>query len=224
MDATERQVTMQFLSFVFEKWRKLLTFIVIIVIIAALLFFPRKHDDTNTSIVSEQLQSPKKNEVKTEIEEMNGDATPQTQTIIVDVRGAVKLPGVYPLNEGDRIIDAINAAGGYLPNADTKLINHAMKVSDELLIYVLAEGEEALNTSLMIASPTESSAANDRVDINIADEQELMTLPGIGPSKATSIIQYRTEKGLFKTPEDLMNVSGIGEKTYEKLESLIQTK
>ena len=118
--------------------------------------------------------------------------------IVVDVKGAVRHPGVYSMQEGDRLIDAINAAGGYLPDADSRMLNHAMKLADEFVIYVPIEGEEV--TRYRTFTPiTGTSAQQDdgKVNINTADEKELMTIPGIGPSKAAAIIQYRTDHGLL---------------------------
>ncbi|MBB4825785.1 competence protein ComEA [Sporosarcina luteola] len=145
--------------------------------------------------------------------------------VIVDVKGAVNYPGVYALSDEDRLIDAIEAAGGYLPNADSRLLNHAMKLKDELVIYVPEVGEvlEGLPANT-IGSERESSREDGTVNINTASEQELLTIPGIGPSKAAAIIQYREEHGQFPTEEALMKVSGIGQKTFEKLESFITIK
>lgn len=139
--------------------------------------------------------------------------------ILVDVKGAVKHPGVYSLTEGDRLIDAVDAAGGYLADADTRLLNHAMKLADEDIIYVPVDGEEVPNFERPHSG--QASAEPQKVNINTASEAELQTLSGIGPSKANAIVQYRTDFGAFQKIEDLMEVSGIGSKTFEKLESQI---
>lgn len=131
----------------------------------------------------------------------------------------VKYPGVYELPEGSRIIDAIDIAGGYLPESDNQQINHAQKLSDEMVIYIPYKGEEAV---LAISSPSEID--DGLIDLNTADESQLTTLPGIGPSKASAIIAYREENGPFAVPEDLKKVTGIGEKTFERLEDLIKIK
>lgn len=150
--------------------------------------------------------------------------------LVVDVKGAVKHPGVYPLTTEHRVMDAIQAAGGYTSQADTRFINHAQKLVDELVIYVPKKGEEleeapqiAITTPATSATSSAQSNSNT-VNINTATEAELTTLPGIGPSKAAAILAYREENGQFKTVEDLKNVSGIGEKTFEKLQPLIAVK
>lgn len=153
----------------------------------------------------------------------------QSQFIIVDVKGAVKQPGVYPFTTDDRIIDAIEAAGGYIAEADSRFINHAQKLTDELVIYVPKKGEELEQAPVPVttnSSSTSSAAKNESemVNINSATESELTTLPGIGPSKAAAIIAYRDENGAFQTIEDLKNVSGIGDKTFEKLQPFINVK
>lgn len=151
--------------------------------------------------------------------------------VLVDVKGAVLHPGVYTLNEEQRIIDAVNLAGGYLTNADTQLINHAQKVQDEMVIYIPVKGEKLDEvTSGFISMPTAGtstsggSAKDGKVNLNQADEAALTTLSGIGPSKAKSIIAYREENGGFQTIEDLKKVTGIGDKTYEKLKDSISVK
>lgn len=142
----------------------------------------------------------------------------ENMRVFVEVKGAVQNPGVYELASGDRVLTAIELAGGYLPTSDSRSINHAQKVVDEMVIYVPVEGEEA--ELLQSAQGVQSNLVN----INKADLTMLTTLPGIGPTKAEAIIAYRTEQGLFKEPQELMKVTGIGKKTYEKLESLISVK
>jgi competence protein ComEA len=142
----------------------------------------------------------------------------EDQMLFVEVKGAVMKPGVYELSLGDRVLKAIELAGGYLPISDSKTINHAQKVEDEMVIYVPIEGEEVEQLQGPI---TENS---NLVNINIADAILLTTLPGIGPAKAEAIIAYRNDSGLFKETHDLMKVTGIGKKTYDKLESLITVK
>ena len=130
-----------FLSFVSGKWRKIITPIAAIAVISAFLFFPKGQADNNAFVMSEQNPFPEL--IEEEIEE-DIETTVQlaSDPIVVDVKGAVRHPGVYSMQEGDRLIDAINAAGGYLPNADSRMLNHAMKLADEFVIYVPVEGEE----------------------------------------------------------------------------------
>ncbi|WP_237658439.1 helix-hairpin-helix domain-containing protein [Ureibacillus xyleni] len=146
--------------------------------------------------------------------------------IMVDVKGEVYFPGVYELTTEDRVIDAINLAGGYTEQAETKHVNHAQKLQDEMVIYIPKKGEELENQPIesIVMSGQVSNDTSDKININTADESQLTTLPGIGPSKAQAIIAYREENGSFKTIEDLTNVSGIGDKTFEKLKELIDIK
>lgn len=158
--------------------------------------------------------------------EISEDET--TQTVYIDIKGAVKHPGVYELQANDRIIDAIELAGGYRDDAVTEVINHAQKLVDEMVIYVPKIGEisEDFNIGQVVSSSTtiiSSSETEKKVNINLADEFELLTLPGIGPSKAQAILSYREEIGKFQSIDDLKNVSGIGEKTFENLKDYIST-
>lgn len=223
MDATEERVNRLFLSFVSDNWRKFLFPIAAIAVIAAFLFIPRGQSDNGMIVMSEQNPSFEllEENLGNPTEEVN-PIVHQPEIIIVDVKGAVRRPGVYKMEEGDRLIDAINAAGGYVPDADSKMINHAMKLTDEFLIYIPLEGEELPEMNDIVQQSSSSTKSDDRfVNINTADESELMTIPGIGPAKATAIISYREEHGLFSAPESLMDVSGIGKKTFEKIAKLI---
>jgi competence protein ComEA len=213
-------VTVLFLSFVSGKWRKIITPIAAVAVISAFLFFPKGQADDNTFVMSDQTPFPELIEEEIEEEIVNSVQTVPAP-IVVDVKGAVRHPGVYSMQDGDRLIDAINAAGGYLPNADSRMLNHAMKLADEFVVYVPIEGEEVSNISFSPISGTAAPKDDGKVNINTADETELMTIPGVGPSKAEAIVQYRADHGNFKSPESLMEVSGIGQKTFEKLASKI---
>jgi competence protein ComEA len=145
----------------------------------------------------------------------------------VDVKGAVKKPGVYAASRSDRVLDLIERAGGFAEDADREKINLAQKVADEMVIYVPKIGEEMPDFS----GGTAGTGANggegggaEKVNINTADESLLQTLPGIGPAKAKAIIEYREENGPFRSAEDIKNVSGIGEKTFEKIAGHISVK
>ena len=145
--------------------------------------------------------------------------------LIVDVGGAVRHPSVVTLSAGSRVRDAIEAAGGLSDDADTTQINQAAPVADGEKVYVPHRGEAVVApTGSGNASQVDgaSGSVSDRqVNINTATVSELDELPGIGPAIAQSIVDDREENGAFSSPEDLMRVSGIGEKKYEKLASLI---
>ncbi|NBJ68584.1 helix-hairpin-helix domain-containing protein [Clostridium sp. 1xD42-85] len=144
------------------------------------------------------------------------EETSATQSIYVDIKGEVKHPGVYEMESEARVVDAIETAGGFTTNADQSQVNLALKVQDEMVIDVIAVGE---NGSSVV---NEQSNGTVKVKINQATAEEIEALNGIGPAKAAAIVQYREEHGLFQKPEDLLNVSGIGEKTLEALEDEIQ--
>lgn len=146
------------------------------------------------------------------------------QQVFVEIKGAVMYPGVYELEQDQRIKDVVQLAGGYTENADTQFINHAQKVQDEMVIYIPIMGEQLEEgSSSLLTLPTETNK-EQKININKADVATLATLPGIGPSKAQSILTYREENGQFQTIDDLKNVSGIGDKTLEKLKDAITVK
>jgi len=148
--------------------------------------------------------------------ESTGQTTETTEAkhIFVYVCGAVKAPGVYELSAGSRCYEAVEAAGGYLPEADPSSRNPAGLLSDGEMLRIAFLGEE---TSLQ-----ETSGADGRIDINAADSQKLQDLPGIGPAKAEAIIEYRESNGPFQKAEDIMLVSGIGESLYSRIKNRIK--
>ena len=148
------------------------------------------------------------------------------EKIIVDVKGQIKHPGVYQSSEGERVIDVITRAGGLTENGDASQVNFAEHVVDEMVIYIPAKGEEGQTTAgtggkNLTTSSGLASNNQGKIDLNKADVTELQNLPGIGPAKATAIIEYRDTNGKFNAIEDLKNISGIGDKTFEKLKDLI---
>ncbi|MED3886382.1 helix-hairpin-helix domain-containing protein [Priestia aryabhattai] len=142
--------------------------------------------------------------------------------VMVDIKGAVQKPGVYQLPKDARVKDALAQAGGATKEADLRQLNLASKLQDEMAVYIPAAGEEILPSS-PVSSISSSGTSNDQplVNINTANTDELQTLNGIGPSKASAIVSYREENGLFQTVEDLGKVSGIGEKSLEKIKAQI---
>ena len=137
--------------------------------------------------------------------------------IKVQVSGEVMFPGVYALNPGDRVIDAIASAGGIGPNADLSGINLSQRVQDEARYHVPAIGEAAP------VIPAAASAAEEGglIDLNTASAQELESLPGIGPVMAGRIIAHREANGRFGTVGDVENVPGIGPKTLDAIRQLV---
>ena len=136
--------------------------------------------------------------------------------IYVYVCGHVVSPGVYRLEADARICDALKLAGGVSDDGNPEALNQAEQMSDGQTIYVPGIGEEA-------AQP-ETAAKDGLIDINTADRESLMTLPGIGESKAEVIIRYREEHGLFQTIEELMEIPGIKEGVFNKMKEYIKCK
>ncbi|VPQ23175.1 competence protein [Streptococcus pneumoniae] len=140
--------------------------------------------------------------------------------ITVDVKGAVKSPGIYDLPVGSRVNDAVQKAGGLTEQADSKSLNLAQKVSDEALVYVPTKGEEAV--SQQTGSGTASSTSKEKkVNLNKASLEELKQVKGLGGKRAQDIIDHREANGKFKSVDELKKVSGIGAKTIEKLKDYV---
>ena len=167
-------------------------------------------------------------------EESETDAnSAPNETWYVDIKGAIKVPQVVPVTPGMRVHDVVEMAGGVTGEADQSQVNLAQLVTDQMVIYVPKVGEEVSpSTEALVADSkvTESAVSEssgdgtsdgDLVNINTADTTMLQTLSGIGEKRAADIINYRETNGLFETVDDLDQVSGIGEKTMEKLRPLI---
>jgi len=139
--------------------------------------------------------------------------------ITVDVKGAVKSPGIYDLPVGSRVNDAVQKAGGLTDQADSKSLNLAQKVSDEALVYVPTKGEEASQQSG--SGATSSTSKEKKVNLNKASLEELKQVKGLGGKRAQDIIDHRETNGKFKSVDELKKVSGIGAKTIEKLKDYV---
>jgi competence protein ComEA len=140
--------------------------------------------------------------------------SPSPVSIIVDVAGWVRRPGVYEFSAGDRVIDAVNRAGGPRKGADLTSLNLAAPLADGTQIVVPKPGIPGGAGS---SDGGTSSAGTTLVNINAASETELETLPGVGPVTAAAIIDYRTQNGPFSAVDDLIDVSGIGPSTLEEI-------
>ncbi|EGO9397404.1 competence protein ComEA [Enterococcus faecalis] len=156
--------------------------------------------------------------------EVATDATKErAETMIyVDIKGAVKVPGIYQLKNQQRIWDALALAGGVSEEADTAQVNYAQKVKDQMIIYVPKKGEAVAQSleTLQESAPAQQNQ-EEKINLNTATEAELQTISGIGAKKAQEIIRFRDEQGPFKTVEELKNVPGIGEKTVERLKDML---
>ena len=150
-------------------------------------------------------------------EEKNDDK--QDEKIFVDVKGAVKNPGVFETTKDKRIKDLIDVAGGLLDDADTSTLNLSQKVKDQMVIYVLKHGEKPKQMSEI---GTTSSSSGDVININTANKEQLMKISGVGKTKAEAIIEHREKNGDFKKKEDITKVKGIGKATFEKIKDKIE--
>lgn len=212
-----------------EKYKKQLSITGGVVTAVFLYFFFIQDSSPNSTIETIDPLAFTTLDVSSTTPEPEIQSNLEPEQIMIDVKGAVKYPGVYTLSENQRIIDAIEAAGGYHEEANPVLINHAQKLQDEMVIYIPKIGEdasEALEQLVQISSANAPNSSNStgKINLNKATESDLTQLPGIGPSKANAIIQHRTEHGNFKTSEDLKQVTGIGDKTFEQLKDLIDVK
>lgn len=151
--------------------------------------------------------------------EVEAGAEVETATpalVVVHVDGAVGAPGVYELAAGSRVGDAVELAGGLTEKADTSTLNLALVLTDGEKVYVPEEGEAAPQVTT-----GETSSSGGLININTATADELETLPGVGEATAAAIIEDRESNGPFSAPEDLMRVSGIGEKKFARIEGMI---
>lgn len=149
-------------------------------------------------------------------DEEHGTAEVNKAGICVYVCGAVSNPGVYELDDGARVYEAVEAAGGMTGNASADSVNLARAAADGEQIYI-PTCEEVQTQGIMPGTESAAADAQKKVNINTASAEELMTLTGIGEAKAESIIRYREENGGFQAIEDLMNISGIKEGVFEKI-------
>ena len=204
---------------------------VIILLIGALIFYlklDKKENDNEVLSLKEDDQV----------------ATLKIDSNYIDIKGSVNNPGVYEFKENDRVIDAIELAGGLTKDANTSNINLSQKLTSEMVIYIYNNNEIKMNapkltcdtvcktevievnncievTKSTTSNENDSKNTNSLVNINTANLSELMTLSGIGEAKAKSIIEYRSTNGKFNTIEDIKNISGIGDALFEKIKDKI---
>lgn len=191
----------------------------ILLLVIAFFFYLSKEKDSGPIHV-EDLSLSTLQEISEETEE----EPPPTAMIVVDVAGSVMMPSVVTLPEGSRVYEAIDLTGGLKGEADTTNISLAQVLSDGEKLYI--PSKEEIKAGLVphaSAGPAAMGTGkqNGLININTADSAALQQLSGVGPSTAEKIIRYRTEEGKFNKIEDLKNVSGIGEKTFEKLKEKI---
>lgn len=200
--------------------------------ILTIFMFQSDKKDKSDLVVSTATNSLKKKSKKENIENYK-----------VDIKGEILTPGIYTLKSNSRVIDVIEMSGGLTENADTSVINLSKKITDEMVIIIYSKSEvkdfeKTKETEKIVqekcikkdenalkndACITDSAKTSGKVSINTATKEELMTLTGIGDSKAEDIIKYREENGPFKAIEDIKNVSGIGDSLFAKIKENITT-
>lgn len=175
-------------------------FIALFVSIALVIFIPLKEDNTVINFEPTNVV----------------DIAEEVQYIYIDIKGQVQNPGVYKVLKESRLFQLVSLAGGTTSEADTLAINLSIKLYDQQVVYIPSYEDEYP----IIIEVIENSNSGV-ININSASLEQLDTLPGIGPSTAQSIIDYRTEVGFFESIEDIMNVSGIGEATFNEIKEFI---
>ena len=172
--------------------------------------------------------------------ELSDASSEEAKTLVVHICGAVSAPGVYELPAGSRIIDAVEAGGGFLPEADEACCNLAEEIVDGCQIYIMTKSESCADgqtekkagiqtspdsdmqtTDRNVRSNSTPALENGLVNLNTADVAALMTLPGIGESRAKAIISYREQHGAFAKIEDIMKISGIKQAAFSKIKDKI---
>lgn len=219
---------------IIRYWKVILIIFTLIIFIIGLILV----------IISKKNIEEKKDEViitQQEVEEDNE----LIEKITIDIKGAIKNPGVYVIESDKRVIDAIKLAGGLLDNADNSVINLSKKLADEMVIIIytkdeikkMLEGDTSikviekecicpqLKNDACIDNDTVDNMVEDSINypisINSASVEELMNLPGIGESKAKAIVEYREKNGNFERIEDITKVSGVGESIFEQIKEYI---
>ena len=219
-----------------KKYKYVITIFLFMLIIFYIVFVKVNLKSKEKNLVDNQV-------VINEVEKVEVDL--KDDLVYVDIKGAVKKPGVYEINSDKKIIDVITMAGGLMENANTDNINLSKKVTDEMVIIIYTD-EEVKNSNIVdtvikvidkecvcpniqndgcINTEINDSITNvnKTININTATLEELMSINGLGEAKAKAIIKYREENGYFKIIDDLLNVSGIGEALFEKIKEYITT-
>jgi competence protein ComEA len=223
----------------FYQWstreKKMLLLVIALVLVIVSTWFSSSSEDVETGFELQPIVEGSNGRSSENSNESHLSASPNDdhtqeakapKEIMVDVKGAVTHPNVYIMNEGERVIDAILKAGDLNENGTSRYMNLAQKLEDGMVIYIPTEEEvdSEQEASWFVSTQTNhsSSPSSGKININSASVTELESLPGIGPSRAEAIIAYREEKGEFTLIEEIMNISGIGPKIFEKLEELIE--
>lgn len=196
--------------------------LVTIVVVVVYYFFNSIQEINYENLDNTETEETEENDIKSNITEIE-------EKIVVHIAGAVNKEGIVTLKEGERIIDAINQAGGLKENADLTNVNLAYIISDGQKIYIPHIGEEQKENSengenIIVSESKENSQNTSLININTATVAQLTELSGIGEQTAQKIVNYRKENGKFNSIEDIKNVSGIGESKYNSIKDYITVK
>lgn len=221
------------------KNKKIKVGILVIIIIISICYYIYSENTNFLSIQEQNLEIDKQELESTSTEDNNPYETKEENVIIVHVSGAVNKPGIVELSENSRIADAIEKAGGLKETACIDEINLAYVLDDGVKLHIPTveeqkqknkEGEKSENSNLYVTNFSGANVNNEKdaskkqtskININTATQEELETLPGIGPTTAIKIINYRSENGKFKSIEDIKEVSGIGESKFNNIKNMI---
>ena len=205
------------------KKQKIIFFIILLIMVGVFIYYIYSTlYSNNFSFSYEENALISNNFIESTTTDISNTENLDTNTIVVYICGAVKESKVITLKENSRICDAIDSVGGLTDEADLTNINLAYIMEDGEKIYIPKTGEEIQNTSN--SSYTSSITLNNKININKATQTELETIPGVGPSTALKIINYRKENGKFSKIEDIKNVSGIGDAKFESMKEYITIK
>ena len=227
------------ISIFYRKKKEIIIVSIILILLILTIFYWLNLKKNNKKVIKKDKEVVQKLEKKEEKE--------VEKSVKVDIKGEINNPGIYELDESMRVIDVIELAGGLTNNADTSVINLSKKLKDEMVIIIyskyqvknfeatkekekvveekcIQENENALKNDACINdnNSKDTNTIQDKININTASLEQLQTLPGVGESKAKSIIEYR-EKQKFKTIEDIKNVTGIGDSLFAKIKENITT-
>lgn len=197
----------------------------VVFLTVALIFYLVKESTSEQDLTYFKISENHHESVQTITDPAIIEAAQEITMIVVDISGAVIKPSVVELPEGSRVYEAIEKAGGLSKDADTTILNQAEMLTDGQKVYIPTQQEineiAGKGNSAMILPSTMNTKHPELININTASTEMLQQLSGIGPATADKIISYRNENGKFNQIEDIKNVSGIGEKTYDKFKNKI---
>lgn len=205
--------------------KKIFLIIISLIILATVFFYYQNMENKGKQVQADDFLEKEMLQLQPDTVKANPDSAKQegeNLQVIIDLKGAVINPGVYEMNDGERVHQLIKKAGGLTNDANELAVNLAAPLEDGMVVYIPKEGEET-ETLVTKESMLTNEGRKSKVNINKAAPEELQSLTGIGPSKAEAIVAFREENGPFTKIEDIMEVTGIGQKSFEKIKEEIVT-